>query len=230
MNRRQLLRNCGAGLSALSITALSGCNALSGDGGDDSGGDGDADGDGSSGGGSGSDGDGASGGGNGLDGDSDGGDGLDGDSDGDEDAGAASPTQSPTATSPPSDATGQTSDGGTGLAASASSDVDGLAVEGTTVTDSGDQFAVDVTLQNTGEQTTDIFDYGYELTVYDGNGAEITGNGSGQGSINDTEIEPGESATITVRTDVDGSVDAVARYELVVNCSGMFVEGVYCEG
>lgn len=211
VNRRRLLRNCGAGLSALSVTALSGCNALSGDGGDDADSKADPDGDGEQPSGEPTD-------------------PPERNDAGGEMAGPTATEQPPTATSPPSGASGKTAGDGAGIASTARSDVDGLAVEGTAVTDSGDQFGVDVTLRNTGDQTTDIFDYGYELTVYDGSGAEITGNGSGQGSINDTEIATDETATITVRTDVDGSVDAVARYELVVNCSGMFVEGVYCEG
>lgn len=196
MNRRRLLRDCGAGLSALSVAALSGCNALAGDSNETADGDGDQP----------------------------SGRSPDGSGTGD---GADDATSDPsTGTSKPGDGTG----GGTDEPPAVRSTVDGLAVEDTTKTDDSDQFGVTVTLENTGEQATDLFDYGYDLTAFDGSGADVTGDETGYGSTGDTQVDPGEKGEMTVRIDVDGGVDSVARYELVVSCSGPLVEGVYCEG
>ena len=84
------------------------------------------------------------------------------------------------------------------------------------------------TVQNAGEQTTDIFEYSYDLALYDAEGTEL-GTAGGSGTTNDTEVAPGESAAINVSKSVDGDVSAVARAEVTLSCEGMFAEGVYCE-
>lgn len=109
------------------------------------------------------------------------------------------------------------------------STVDGLEIVTIAPAESNDQFTASVTVRNTGEQTTDIFDYGYTLTLYDESGADITGSGSGSGSTTDTEVAPGEQATLNVFQGVDGDPADVASFEVNLTCEGMFVEGVYCE-
>lgn len=108
--------------------------------------------------------------------------------------------------------------------------VDGLKIVDWLVKDTTDDFTVQVTVENTGQQTTDIFDYEYGLALYDESGADISTGGSGSGSIADTEIEPGEQSTINVFQSVEGSPDNVTSFEISLSCDGPFVEGVYCTG
>jgi len=107
--------------------------------------------------------------------------------------------------------------------------VDRLEIVAIEAADAEDQFTAAVTVRNTGEQTTDIFDYGYTITLYDESGADITGSGSGSGSAGDTEVAPGEQATLNVFQAVEEDPSAVATFEVTLSCEGMFVEGVYCE-
>ena len=107
--------------------------------------------------------------------------------------------------------------------------VDGLEIVAVESTPTDEQFTAAVTVRNTGEQTTDIFDYEYTITLYDERGADITGQGSGSSSTTDTEVAPGEQATLNVFQAVDGDQSAIAAFEVTVSCEGMFVEGVYCE-
>lgn len=196
VNRRRLLRDCGAGLSALSVAALSGCNALAGDSNDT------ADGD-----------------------DGNGGPQSDspGTSDGRDSGDGSDDAQTQTLGS------GDGSGGGTDTGPTVRSTVDGLAVENAEVVDDADRFSVDVGLRNAGDQATDPFNYGYHLTVFDESGADITGDVGGLETAESVQLEPGETVTMTKRTDVDGDREAVARYELVVRCSERFDEGVYCD-
>lgn len=109
------------------------------------------------------------------------------------------------------------------------STVDGLEITAMEPDTGGDQFSVAVTILNTGDQQTSIFEYEYGLTLYDANGNDVTGGGTSYGSTNDLDVAPGESATIGVSSPVDGDVADVARFEVRLTCEGMFVEGVYCE-
>jgi hypothetical protein len=209
VNRRTLLRYCSTGIGAVTASALAGCSITGGDGGD--GGDGGNDN---------GDGDGGNDDGNGEDGN-----GNDG-ADSDEGASTETPTATPTSTAVGSPGT-QAGDSG-GPTRSAESDVDGLAVESAEYVSGGENFSVRVTVVNTGDQETDIMEYGYQLTVFDGADEDISTSTTSYGTTNETTAPPGESATLTASRQVDGSPDDVARFELVVSCDSAFAEGVYC--
>ncbi len=112
---------------------------------------------------------------------------------------------------------------------SGASTVSGLAIGNLERRDGNeDEVVVVTTVRNTGERTTDIFNYNYELALYDADGAEM-GTNNGFGSSTDTEVAPGESATINVSKSVEGAAGGVARAEVSLTCDGMFAEGAYCE-
>jgi hypothetical protein len=125
--------------------------------------------------------------------------------------------------------TGSSPQASDGVDISGESTVSGLAV-GDLARQGGneDEFAVVTTVQNTGEQTTDVFEYNYELALYDADGAEM-GTNTGFGSTGDTEVAPGESATINVSKSVENDVDDVVRAAVTLDCDGTFAEGTYCE-
>jgi len=91
-------------------------------------------------------------------------------------------------------------------------------------------WVTDITVENTGDQETELINYNYELvltgqngeTLYDGL-ATIYGEG---------QAAPGESATVTIAVDanVDQEVEFgdVASYEVSLICSS-FVDSTYCE-
>lgn len=116
----------------------------------------------------------------------------------------------------------------------ATSPVEGLTIQNA-VEDTGDYsgggqegwFGLELTVLNSGGQTTDIFDYGYNMTVYDAQDNDVTGPGSSKSATGGTEIAPGETATISVLTQPEGGAEVV-RAEAMLNCDGMFVEGTYC--
>lgn len=205
MKRREVLRQCGAGMTVAGSFALAGCGG-NGDGG---GGNGNGDG-------------GGSGNGNGGTGDGDNGDGGsngNGGGDNGESSGTGGDEPTVSATSTP-----ESSDGGS----VGRNTVDGLEITGWVVQDVEDQFQVSVTIRNTGDRTTDIFNYEYGLALYGNDGTEISTDGGGSGSTNDTEIAPGQRASINVFQSVDGSPEDVERFEISLSCDGPFVDGVYC--
>lgn len=89
-------------------------------------------------------------------------------------------------------------------------------------------YSVLLTVDNTGDQATDLSEYTYEIHLYDDAGNDITP--AKRATRNWDEPGPGASGEITVQGlfgDSDHSPDDVARYEITLTCDG-FDEGVYC--
>lgn len=124
-------------------------------------------------------------------------------------------------------------DGGNGGGASyegtVRSDVDGLEFTADEYTDTGIQgrFPVTVTLENTGNEETNVEEYDYDYTVYDSGRSDLTGGSSA--SADPKTIAPGESTDVLLTTIVDGDPADVASYEVVLSCTSLS-DGVYCEG
>lgn len=225
MNRRTLLRNCGVGLGVLANAALAGCTDSNngddgnGDDGDDENGDDSAD---DGGGDDAGDSDGGS------NGDGDGSDGESGDDGSTDGAMGDIPTDSDAAdeTTVQSDSSGGS---GGSQEGSGESLVEGLVIDGLERVDQDDRVSVATTVRNDGEQTTDIFEYAYELTLFDEAGTDVTDGGTNFGTTAETEIASGDTATINVSSTPASSVDDVASYEVTLSCEGPFVEGTYCD-
>lgn len=133
------------------------------------------------------------------------------------------PTDTPTRTPTPAD-----------IQASGESTVDGLKLVSTAPRldyySEDKYFAADVTVENTGSETTHPMDYNHVITAYDADGNDITKSGYGASSDGADDIGPGEQDTIVANTEVEGSKHDVARYEVVVQCEGFVrADGVYCE-
>lgn len=83
-------------------------------------------------------------------------------------------------------------------------------------------------VRNTGEQETDVFEYGYDGTLYDADGnalAAISGKGSGPEST----AAPGEAGEVTLTVPADEvDPEAVSTVEVTISCSPIW-DGVYCE-
>lgn len=122
------------------------------------------------------------------------------------------------------------------------SNVPGLRIVDTEVTPDLYQddalFAAEVFVENTGDQTTTVSEYFYEPTAYDADGNVISTGGSGtfRGSgvtTGPSDMQPGDQASVIASTDVEGSKDDVARYEVVIRCqsstTSFEAEGVYCQ-
>lgn len=91
--------------------------------------------------------------------------------------------------------------------------------------DDGD-FVVTVSIENVGDQTTDIWEYDYQLDVYDESGTNLS-NGTAMFAMSDTEVEPGETASLDLNPQIDDP-SAVTSYEITLSC-GAFSDGAYCE-
>lgn len=93
------------------------------------------------------------------------------------------------------------------------------------------QFSVDVTVENTGQETTDPTDYTYEIALFDASGSELSTRGLSTAAFGRRDVGNGGRVTITLTPMLESAApDDVARYELSVNCSGMRADGVYCDG
>jgi hypothetical protein len=85
-------------------------------------------------------------------------------------------------------------------------------------------WAVEMTVENVGDQETNLNEYSYGVTPYDAEDTALSqGGGSASGTI---RIEPGETATVYVYGPADVSESDVARYEVVIACFDG--DGVYC--
>lgn len=111
--------------------------------------------------------------------------------------------------------------------------VDELAVLGWTAevreTFSSDepQFFVTVTVKNLGAEATDLFDYNYVLRHFDDGGTKLADARAVQVNVGGgTTAEPGDTAQLGLYLDEAVDPEAVARYEIVVNCR--FSNGEYC--
>lgn len=111
----------------------------------------------------------------------------------------------------------------------ATNEVDGLAVTNHVGDTDAQQFAVEMDVENVGNQDTDAQQYDYGLTPYDENGEDVSDGGKvvdvGDGS---TDLPAGE--TIEVEVEVDTSINAasVDRYELSITCSPFHENAPYC--
>jgi hypothetical protein len=99
-------------------------------------------------------------------------------------------------------------------------------------------FAVEVFVENTGNQTTTVSEYFYEPTAYDDDGNVVSTGGSGtfRGSgvtTGPSDMQPGDQASVIASTDVEIPKDDVARYEVVIRCqsstTSFEAEGAYCQ-
>jgi hypothetical protein len=106
----------------------------------------------------------------------------------------------------------------------ARNEVSGIEVTDHYSTVESDIWAVEMTVENTGDQETNLDEYSYGVTPYDSEGNALSqGGGSASGTI---RIAPGETATVIVFGPTDVSESDVARYEAVIGCFDG--RGVYC--
>lgn len=212
MNRRNLLSECGILLVAPTAVGLSGCS--SSDGGD--------------------------------------GDGNGGDAGGADDTPTDSPMPTPTATptntpmptdtptptdtqastpspTPTTTPTPAANDGGEPVG-----EVDANAVEELEITDwsariDDDDFVVTLSIENTGDQQTELVKYWYDVKLYDAENTNIPLGANTQSSSEETDPAPGEvgvlDAVISLEND---NPEAVARYEVSITCT-LADDAVYCE-
>lgn len=119
--------------------------------------------------------------------------------------------------------------GGTSYEGIVRSDVDGIEITSGEYTDTGVQgrFPVTVTLQNTGDQETNVEEYDFDYTVYDSGQGDIAGGSST--SADEPTVAPGESTDVLLTTIVDGDPEDVTSYKVVLSCTSLS-SGVYCEG
>lgn len=107
--------------------------------------------------------------------------------------------------------------------------VDGLSVaehSGSVTEDGSVQTVVRASVENVGDRTTELGNYNYEVTVFDADGNDVTGAGSGL--FNSGAVAPGERGTVTVAQAVaDGATPA--RYAFSIDCDVTFEKGAYCE-
>ena len=90
-------------------------------------------------------------------------------------------------------------------------------------------FGLDVTVENNGDQQADASDYEYELTPYDADGNDVSGNSFGTSSNDDAEMNPGGRGSLTAHTAVEIDQREVDRYEVTLVCPGFGPSGVYCQ-
>jgi len=114
-----------------------------------------------------------------------------------------------------------------------SNTIDGVAVEsmgaGIVSDDQGGEILeIQITVTNTGDETTHARDYTYDLTVYDDSCTVLEIPGVTQYGISQ-DMEPGDSASLFITpTRSEFSLDQISAFEVSVSCSGSFAEGVYC--
>jgi hypothetical protein len=110
--------------------------------------------------------------------------------------------------------------------------IEGLAVQNwQTIEEWGAPFyEIEMEVKNIGNEETEVDEYRYELTVYDENDNNISGD-SNLNAAPDGVIGPGQVDTVTVRRLVEDSASPadVGRYEIGVDCSGALYSGVYCD-
>jgi len=97
-----------------------------------------------------------------------------------------------------------------------------------------DAFGVELTVENNGEQETDLDSYFHTIVPYDADGNDVSETWTGT-SFGDTPatIAPGEQATFVAFSNVNINASEVDRYEVKLTCTGTVTgygaEGVYCE-
>jgi len=111
----------------------------------------------------------------------------------------------------------------------AENSVDGLEIVGLTGETGDDDYTATVTVRNTVSQTTDIFNYNYDLILYDEDESEIMGGVTGTVPTGPTEIGPDEEGMIDLNRGTEETNAEVAMFEILLNCDAPFADGVYCE-
>lgn len=114
------------------------------------------------------------------------------------------------------------------------SSVDGLSITGhehylAKGTDPDVHFSVLLTVENTGDQPTELSEYDFDLTAYDADGDDITPK-NGQ-IITLAEVAPGETTEYKLQLSFRNSPDGpgqIERYGVSLAC-GEYSDGVYCE-
>lgn len=96
----------------------------------------------------------------------------------------------------------------------------------------GGTFFVRPTIRNAGDQTTDIFEYNYELALFETSGAEMSTSGAALSSTSETDIPPGETGHFNLILNITEHYPEVGSYEVTLNCESIFedetADGVYC--
>jgi len=106
-------------------------------------------------------------------------------------------------------------------------EVSGLEIVGWESDASGSRFEVDVTIENTGERDTDLFDYNYAVNIYDEDGDKFPYNSTNR-SAAETEIAAGEQGSITLSPRYGGDLSKVERYEISLTCPTLGPSAAYC--
>lgn len=91
-----------------------------------------------------------------------------------------------------------------------------------------ERFSVDVTVENTGDETIEPLGYTYDLRLFDENDEEAYQR-SLASQANDFSVEPGDTGSVTVWNTNADDESAIDHYEIAVTCDGSFADGVYCE-
>lgn len=79
-------------------------------------------------------------------------------------------------------------------------------------------FPVDLTIENNGDQQTDVTEYDYDVTPYDADGNDVSGGRLGTSSGEGTSMEPGGRGTLIAYATVEIDPSEVARYEVTLMC------------
>lgn len=96
----------------------------------------------------------------------------------------------------------------------------------------GGLFFVRPTIRNNGDQTTDLFEYNYELALFVTSGAEMPTGGPTLSATSDVDIAPGETGQFQMILNITEHYPEVGSYEVTLNCESVFedetADGVYC--
>jgi len=143
------------------------------------------------------------------------------------DAATATPTNTETATPTDSGGTGDyPRDPDGSIAGNA---IDELEVVGWDRVPDGDTFRVRVWTRNVGDQQTNASEYTHSIGAYDADGNQYEDSGFNESyPENNTNMPPGEVGSVTVQPYIGATNDEVATYEVTLDCSGDFADGVYC--
>lgn len=107
------------------------------------------------------------------------------------------------------------------------SSVDGLRIADAESDVDGGQFVITMTLENTGNQTTDVTGYALGANFYNSGGNRVEGSYFRSEYPDGTEVEPGETGTVIFPFEPDGGTDTIARYEIFLTCHQQ-LDGTYC--
>lgn len=212
MKRRRILKQGGAALSVITTAGLAGCSSDDGEGGDSESSDDTGE----------------------MDNTDDGTESTDGDSnDGTESEDENTDDETTQVENCPREGVDGAQVSGEFDASVVSNSIDGIAVqsmEGAVVSDDqgGEILEIQITVTNTGDETTHARDYTYDLTVYDDSCTVLEIPGVTQYGLSQ-DMEPGDSASLFITpTRSEFELDQISAFEVSVSCSGPFAEGVYC--